>query len=99
MRKNRETLSFSGDAMMYAAIFSDNALYKCNVQRMMKRLAIQTEMNIRRAEQLGFDGCETGSVRSSLIALKSATENNMLLNVGDLSKEVKGDNPSNCPIF
>jgi hypothetical protein len=103
VKKDRETLTFSGDAMMYAAVFSSNSVYKCNMGRMMKRLAIQTDMNVRKAEKLGFDGCATSSVRSSLLSLKGAAEgasdSNSLRLVNDLAKEVQGENPSQCPIF
>lgn len=99
IRKDRETLYFSGDAMMYAAIFSDNNVYKCNMQRLMDRLAVQTEINIRKAERLDIDGCSTGNVRSSLNALKGAADSNLLPNVDKLAKEVAENNPENCPIF
>lgn len=99
VRKNKETLTFSGDAMMYGAVFSDNSVYKCNMLRMMKRLVIQSDINIKIAEKLGFEGCSTNAVRKGLIALKSAAESNLILNVEDYAREVKGANPSACPIF
>jgi len=99
VRKNRETLTFSGDAMMYGAIFSDNSVYKCNIQRLMKRLAVQSDINIKIADKLGFEGCQTTAVRKGLISLKSAAESNNLLNVRDFAKEVGNSNPAECPIF
>jgi len=41
--KNEDVLYFEGDALMYAAIFSDKDVYECQLQRIMKK-----------TEQLGF---------------------------------------------
>lgn len=38
VEKNGNTVYFETDALMYGAIFSDPAIYECQIQRLMKRL-------------------------------------------------------------
>ena len=39
VKKDGNTIYFEGDALMYAAIFSEKDLYECQLQRLMKRTA------------------------------------------------------------
>jgi len=38
VEKNKDTMYFEGDALMYAAIFSDKATYECQLKRLMQRI-------------------------------------------------------------
>ncbi|MBU2053008.1 MAG: hypothetical protein ABIJ14_02430 [Nanoarchaeota archaeon] len=38
VRKGADTMYFEGDVLMYAAIFSDKAVYECQVKRLMQRV-------------------------------------------------------------
>ena len=38
VEKNKEKMYFEGDALMYAAIFSDKEIYECELKRLMKRV-------------------------------------------------------------
>ena len=46
MVKDSDTLPFEGDAMMYAAIFSDKGTYECGIKRLMSRAKILSELYI-----------------------------------------------------
>ncbi len=99
IRKNGERLQFYGDSLMYAAVFSDNALYKCTLDRIMSRLSMQSDINLKEAEKLGGEGCDTRKIQSDLISLKAAADKGAIADIGGLSNAVKSDNPSQCPIF
>ncbi|MCK5609181.1 hypothetical protein KAR91_45325, partial [Candidatus Pacearchaeota archaeon] len=70
--KNNEAMYFQTDALMYAAIFSDPWLYECQVQRLMNRAELLSELYI---DKLGFSasrGCDS-NLNSQLILLSSLT--------------------------
>ncbi len=44
LTKNRDTLHFATDALMYGAIFSDKETYECQVERLMMRTEVLLEV-------------------------------------------------------
>ena len=99
VRKGGEGLVFAGDAMMYAAIFSDKAVYQCNFDRLIERLRTQIDMNIAESIKLKERGCDTDALLSSLQLMKSAFKDKLLGNYASVADKVADDNPKECPVF
>lgn len=55
--------------LMYAAIFSDSELYKCNVKRIMYRLNLVSNLYAEKSKLLDARGCGTGKLRDKLALL------------------------------
>lgn len=70
--KEGKTIYFASEALMYASIFSDPEIYKCNVQRLASRLYFQTSVYEEKAITLSQRGC---SASFNLLPLKTAAEN------------------------
>jgi len=98
--------SFASDALMYAAIFSDNSIYTCNVKRLLSRSAVQTNIFLGQAETLNDKGCDTASLISKLgqyqtalqTLLKSASIS-QISGLANLANEIKDADSYNCPII
>jgi len=99
IQKESKTLVFSGDALMYAAIFSDLDLYECNFNRLIQRINTQIDINLHKALVLGQSGCNTNALKSDLSAMKSAFEGRLVGNFANVANEVKLSNPKECPVF
>ena len=56
--KNGVKIYYSGSALMYAAIFSEQNLYNCNLNRLGKRLALQGSLYESKANSTG---CNAGN--------------------------------------
>jgi hypothetical protein len=57
--KEDSRVYFEGDALMYAAIFSEDAIYECQVKRLMKRVANLAELYKDKADLVALEGCST----------------------------------------
>lgn len=57
--KNKKTISYSGESLMFGAIFSDNELYNCQVQRLMKKISILAGIYKDKASFISTQGCNT----------------------------------------
>lgn len=99
VRKGNEELEFSGDALMYAAVFSDNSVYKCNLERIMKRLDVQADINLQKAVILQDKGCDTRSLQQTISSLKLTISRNLVNYMGIVASEIKQKNPAECPVF
>ena len=64
-----ELMYYTGMPLMYAAIFSDAGLYKCNVQRLMYRLNLVSKLYAEKAKLLDARGCGTGKLKDKLNTL------------------------------
>lgn len=62
---------FYDDSLMYAAIFADNAVYECQLKRLMKKTAILSELYIHKID---FIGCGS-TVLLQLLSISSMTRN------------------------
>jgi hypothetical protein len=60
LEKGSENLEFGGDALMYAAIFSDKELYECQLSRLMKRTKELAMLYKDKSIRLKERGCESG---------------------------------------
>lgn len=70
--KKSGSVNFEGNAMMYAAIFSDKGIYECQVQRLMKRLGSLAKLYDDKANLISGKGCDSNL---NLIELKTLAEN------------------------
>lgn len=55
---------YVGDALMYAAIFSDPVIYNCNLKRLAKRIGYQVDVYNAKAIEIGKRCSDTFSVSS-----------------------------------
>jgi hypothetical protein len=69
-RGSGEITYFSSDSLMYAAIFSDEAIYECQVKRLMKRTEQLTELYGEKAKLVRQNNCNS-NLDAELTSLKS----------------------------
>ena len=76
--------------LMYAAIFSDDMNYYCNLKRLMSKTAILADIYVKKSDILsGQRSCAVQSVRTNLLTLKSQAEK-IASNTGvDCSEKLK----------
>ncbi|UZE93872.1 MAG: hypothetical protein IB618_03870 [Candidatus Pacearchaeota archaeon] len=70
-KKGKGKVYYSGDALMYAAIFSDPALYRCNLQRLASRIYSEALVYEKKSLALSQRGCD---VSYNLRPIKDASE-------------------------
>lgn len=99
-----EIVDYTGLPLMYAAVFSDADLYKCNVKRLMYRLSLVSKLYAEKAKLLDARGCGTGTLRDKLSTLSlqalsiSKTDNIPLIT--EISKQVENvNNGMVCSVF
>lgn len=73
VEKNGDELSFKGDALMYAAIFSDKRNYDCQVERLLKRTKSLALLYGEKARLMSQRGCDT-NLESDLTWLSNIPE-------------------------
>lgn len=82
--------------LMYAAIFSDADLYKCNVQRIMYRLNLVSKLYAEKSKILDARGCGTGKLRDKLALLgaeaSSLTKSENIQPIKETAKKVDLEN-------
>jgi len=99
VEKNNEIMHYEGDALMYAAIFSDKKDYECQVGRLMKRTK---ELSAIYSDKSNFliqkTGCDSG-LNSELNQLESAANNfggsEELMGVNDIVENIQTINDYN----
>jgi len=96
-KDRQHTMIFADDASMYAAIFSNNQLYNCNIQRLLTRLQGQIGIYKAWAMELNREGCENQLLIDRLNAFNAGTS----LNPYIISRagSVKEADSYNCPII
>ena len=104
-RKSGQTVYFTGNALMYASIFSDSDIYNCNVKRLMARLYSETLVYEEKSRAMTSRGC---NMNINLVQLKqlantmstsTLTEtniNNLMLYAQQIKQQNQG---SNCELF
>lgn len=101
VNKNEGGVFFEGDALMYAAIFSNKDIYECQLKRLMKRVEQLSLLYIEKAELISPKSCDSNL---NLIGLKSATSSltssSSIDSVGEIAEKIKQDNDySNCKLW
>jgi hypothetical protein len=97
-------LNFIDEATMYAAIFGPK-MYDCNIERLMKRLSIQADIFIAKADMLSERGCYgINAVKPELEGLKATAESakpiaTKLAAIKDYASRIESKNPVSCPLY
>jgi hypothetical protein len=68
VKKNGNIVYFSGNSLMYAAIFSDKPIYECQVKRLVMRLKELSSLYASKQAILENKGCES-NIREGLNSL------------------------------
>ena len=86
VEKNNERIYFEGDSLMYAAIFSDNDVYECQVKRLMQRVEMLSFLYRDKAGFVSGVGCnsdvniELTTLGNLAKNLESSSELEMIMN-------------------
>jgi len=92
VEKSGTSLSFQGDALMYAAIFSNPELYECQIIRLMKRLSQLAEIYSEKAVFIS-EKCDSNLNLAGLInSANSLTNSIELRSMGVLVDDIKNNN-------
>jgi hypothetical protein len=83
VQKNKTTLYYETDALMYGAIFSDKDIYECQVKRLMKKVAILAGVYHDKISIIAKQGC-ANDLGADLIGLANNAES--LEDSSDLSQ-------------
>ncbi len=104
VRKNNEVIQFSGDALMYAAIFSQEQEYECQLKRLMKRITSLCDLYKNKANFIELSGCNSG-LEGDLMSFKNMASNldssNDLIALSLFSEDIhqKNANNWNCKLW
>ncbi len=74
VKKENELLYFS-DNLLYAAIFSSKENYKCNINRLVKRLAIVSDIYSKKSQFVSSRGCININLREDILNLNENSLN------------------------
>lgn len=76
VEKNKEFVFYADNtALMFAGIFSDSALYECQLQRLLKRESLLADIYIQKYYLDQSAGCASSSITSSLSYLETVSLN------------------------
>lgn len=95
VKKDGETKYFEGNALMYAAIFSDKKTYECQVKRLMQRIEQLAEIYRDKEGFISGKGCdpELTADLSVLISLTKSLENSQdLIGINYFVEEIQQKN-------
>lgn len=104
IERDKTTIYFSDDALMYAGIFSEPQIYECQLKRLMKKTAILADLYKEKASFISRAGCSS-NVDSDLIAFSSLVSNlkdsSGIFSLSDYAKDLgeKNDANSNCRLW
>jgi hypothetical protein len=92
------------NALLFAAIFTDPALYECQVKRLMKRTGELAMLYASKSDFLSTKGCTSTALQAELITyanLTSSMNSTLSLNsINRISDNLKDENkPLDCPLF
>lgn len=93
VEKNRKTLNFYGDALMYAAIFADEDVYECQLKRLMQRTEQLALLYNDKAGLVARTGCNSNL---NLIELSNSArgfdDSHYLISMSYTADEIKEQN-------
>ncbi len=104
IEKEQKKVYYEGDALMYAAIFSDPEIYECHLNRIMNRLKILAGIYDDKAVIISSSNCNT-NLEADLIQLMSLADsfdNSIdLFKMTDTVKTIKdrNDDNSRCKLW
>src|SRR5690606_23444487 len=100
--KNGTSLYFTGDSLMYGAIFSDKEIYECQVKRLMKRTKALSEIYSEKRILVSLEGCnsDTDSELSILASMASNLQSSQdLIQIERISEDLSRKNEGRCPLW
>lgn len=93
VEKNESRLYFETDALMYAAVFSEEGIYECQVKRFMTRAEELATIYEKKASILSDRGCSTNSdIGTFRVLLSNYLDSHDLDILLVKSNEIKQDN-------
>ena len=94
-------LYFETDALMYAAVFSDNDIYECHVKRLMKRAEELSGIYEKKASLLSQKNCNSNTNTFSLVnSFRNYKDSSDLSSLYISAKEIERENDiSSCPLW
>lgn len=104
VRKEGEVMHFEGDALMYAAIFSQEQEYECQLKRLMKRTTSLCDLYKNKAIFIETVGCHSG-LGGDLMSFKNMATNlessSDLMSLSLFSEDIhqKNSNNWNCKLW
>ncbi|MEK6823589.1 MAG: hypothetical protein AABY06_01010 [Nanoarchaeota archaeon] len=100
VQKKQDKIYFEGDALMYAAIFSDQKIYECQVERLMKRTKQLAEIYKEKELIVSQKNCVSnlaGDLDLLISSLENANDYKIINSVSDLVEDIKNKNKySSC---
>jgi hypothetical protein len=96
VQKSGKSMDYATSSLMYAAIFSDSAMYNCEISRLTSRL--KSIAGILKQKAARLSGCQAADLISKLSDLESASSSS-IINIYKISQEADRANPIECPIF
>ncbi len=70
----KHNITYYSENLMFAAIFSDDKIYKCNLKRLAFRISTLADMLYEKAKLMNYRGCNVNPY-NELVALKFVAEN------------------------
>ena len=104
VEKDGDKVFFKGDALMYAAIFSEKELYECGVKRLMKKVSILASVYKDKESFVARVGCNS-NLQSDLLVLinlaNSLQNSDRLGQIESVAEEINDKNDANsaCRLY
>ncbi len=98
VQKGQEKIYFEEDALMYGAIFSEPEIYKCQVERLMKRAGSLAEIYLEKELIVSQKNCESnlaGDLNSLISSLENVKDYRIINRVAELVNRIKEKNNYN----
>ncbi len=98
VQKGQDKIYFEEDALMYAAIFSSPEIYKCQVQRLMKRTKSLAEIYLEKeliVSQKNCDSALAGDLNLLISSLEKSKDYKIIDSVSGLVENIKDKNDYN----
>lgn len=95
VQKGQEKIYFEEDALMYAAIFSSQEIYSCQVERLMKRTKQLAEIYSEKELIVSQKNCNSdlsGDLNLLISSLENAKDYKIINNIADLVEDIKNKN-------
>ncbi len=95
-KKGKEPVTYDGEALMYAAIFSDPEIYECQLKRLMQRTKQLASLYNQKAAFVTRYGCNSNLQLASLISsIGGYTKSQNILSMVTLVNNIKTSNDNN----
>lgn len=104
VRKNKKTVYYEDDSLLYGAIFADSDIYECQIKRLMKRTSELSLLYLGKSQRVSAIGCSSANMEGDLsvyantaMGVNSSLE---LREISYLTKELERKNGIlSCKLF